>query len=99
MGESLCSHCLRLHHRPAAPAAPAAVVTMSPLLLLLSPLLLADLGEVQCSLMSRVGLRLGGKPAHDHQIEHKRKIPWARKQQMMEDKMAEAFSKSLKLGA
>lgn len=37
--------------------------------------------------MSRVGLRLGGKPAHEHPVP-KRRIPWAVQQQMMEDQLA-----------
>lgn len=41
----------------------------------------------QGSLMSRVGLRLGGKPAHEHPVP-KRRLPWAVKQQMMEDQLA-----------
>lgn len=41
----------------------------------------------QGSLMSRVGLRLGGKPAHEHPVP-KRRLPWAVKQEMMEDQLA-----------
>ena len=43
---------------------------------------------VQGSLMSRIGLRLGGKQVHEHGLEHRSRVPWAVKQ-MREDMLAE----------
>jgi len=37
------------------------------------------------SLMSRIGLTLGGRPAHENQIDHTRRIPWAVKEMMEEE--------------
>ncbi|XP_023321637.1 uncharacterized protein LOC111696293 isoform X2 [Eurytemora carolleeae] len=36
--------------------------------------------------MSRIGLRLGGTPAHESQLDHTRRIPWAVKEMMEEEK-------------
>lgn len=42
--------------------------------------------SVHGSLMSRIGLRLGGTPAHESQLDHTRRIPWAVKEMMEEEK-------------
>lgn len=44
------------------------------------------LAWVDCSLMSRIGLRLGGKPAHESQLEHVRRVSWAVKELQDEEK-------------
>jgi len=41
--------------------------------------------------MSRIGLTLGGRPAHLNQLDHTRRIPWA-VQQVMDDERREKES-------
>ena len=36
--------------------------------------------------MSRIGLTLGKKPAHLNQLDHTRRIPWAVKEMMEEER-------------